>query len=560
MQDAAGAGRCADGERCQAGGWRSQGGASALAATARASAAVVPGWSPAVPVAARRGRLGAALCAVLLVVAGCGGEPAEPKGGHAHEEKAAGPTNRIDIPPSVRTNLGMTFAKAERRAVARTLRVPGRFEYLPEARREYGASVAGRVEILVTRYAAVEKGTPLFRIESPRWREIQRELSETAAAQRLAEVAIESSESLRDAHRIHEESFAAQLKVQEERLAQLEKLSESGAGNAAQLAAARAAVLDVRASAADIAEKDVELLAAARRAATERDAAAARFALLLDQAASMTGIAAETLRAPSPDAGDGSPLWRTLARIDVRAEAPGIVESLGVTNGAFAAESAPIVVTLRPEMLTFRARAPQGDVARIKAGLRCRLVPLHGTAGASASAAGASASAAGAPASAAGAPASAAGVAISVAIDGELGLGFGADAAERTVELVVRPKGSAPWVRSGVAAHAEITLEAAGGADTSGGADEIAIPAAAVVRDGLRAIYFRRDPKNPDVAIRTDADTGVSDGRWITVLSGIREGDEVVVDGVYQLLLATAGTAQKGGHFHADGTFHDGED
>ena len=66
--------------------------------------------------------------------------------------------------------------------------------------------------------------------------------------------------------------------------------------------------------------------------------------------------------------------------------------------------------------------------------------------------------------------------------------------------------------------------------------------------------------KSPDVAIRTDADTGLSDGRWVTVLSGIREGDEVVVDGVYQLLLATAGNAAKGGHFHADGTFHDGED
>jgi multidrug efflux pump subunit AcrA (membrane-fusion protein) len=138
------------------------------------------------------------------------------------------------------------------------------------------------------------------------------------------------------------------------------------------------------------------------------------------------------------------------------------------------------------------------------------------------------------------------------AVEGTLGLGFASDADERTVELVVTPKGSAPWIRSGVSAHAEITLD--------GAADEVAIPVAAVVRDGLRAIYFRRDPKNADVAIRTDADTGISDGRWITVLSGIREGEEVVVDGVYQLLLATAGNAQKGGHFHADGTFHDGED
>ena len=34
--------------------------------------------------------------------------------------------------------------------------------------------------------------------------------------------------------------------------------------------------------------------------------------------------------------------------------------------------------------------------------------------------------------------------------------------------------------------------------------------------------------------------------------------DEVVLDRAYELKLATAmsGTIQKGGHFHADGTFH----
>jgi hypothetical protein len=36
-------------------------------------------------------------------------------------------------------------------------------------------------------------------------------------------------------------------------------------------------------------------------------------------------------------------------------------------------------------------------------------------------------------------------------------------------------------------------------------------------------------------------------------------GDEVVLAGAYELKLATqqAGTTQAGGHFHADGSFHD---
>ena len=69
-----------------------------------------------------------------------------------------------------------------------------------------------------------------------------------------------------------------------------------------------------------------------------------------------------------------------------------------------------------------------------------------------------------------------------------------------------------------------------------------------------------RDPANPDRAIRLDADLGPSDGQWISILSGVREGDEVVVAGSHQLMLATSGTVAKGGHFHPDGTFHEGED
>ena len=37
----------------------------------------------------------------------------------------------------------------------------------------------------------------------------------------------------------------------------------------------------------------------------------------------------------------------------------------------------------------------------------------------------------------------------------------------------------------------------------------------------------------------------------------IGEGQEVVIDGVYQLKLATTGQDLKGGHFHADGTWHE---
>ena len=78
--------------------------------------------------------------------------------------------------------------------------------------------------------------------------------------------------------------------------------------------------------------------------------------------------------------------------------------------------------------------------------------------------------------------------------------------------------------------------------------------------DGTAALYFRRDPKDKNKVIRTEADLGLTDGRWVVVASGVKEGDEVVVGGNYQLMLASSGAAPKGGHFHADGTFHEGKD
>ena len=89
--------------------------------------------------------------------------------------------------------------------------------------------------------------------------------------------------------------------------------------------------------------------------------------------------------------------------------------------------------------------------------------------------------------------------------------------------------------------------------------EELAIPLAAVGRDGAKPVVFRRDPANADKAIRLEADLGVSDGRWIAVLSGMKEGDEVVVGGNYQLMLSMSGSMPKGGHFHADGTYHEGD-
>jgi hypothetical protein len=139
-----------------------------------------------------------------------------------------------------------------------------------------------------------------------------------------------------------------------------------------------------------------------------------------------------------------------------------------------------------------------------------------------------------------------------VVMRGPLVIGTAANPRERTFEVFVMPERLAPWAKPGVAASLEVAV--------AGGTEELAIPLSAIARDGLKSVIFRRDPKDPDKVIRLEADLGVDDGRWIVVKSAVMEGDEVVLNGVYQLMLATSGTAAKGGHFHADGTFHAGED
>jgi multidrug efflux pump subunit AcrA (membrane-fusion protein) len=138
---------------------------------------------------------------------------------------------------------------------------------------------------------------------------------------------------------------------------------------------------------------------------------------------------------------------------------------------------------------------------------------------------------------------------------GTLQIGLSGDPDERTVDLIVTPESLAPWARSGVSAQLEITTD-----ETA--APSLSIPLAAVQQDGLAPVFFRRDPSDPNKAIRTEADLGIDDGRWVVVHSGLRVGDEIILDGAFQLMLAStqSGGMPAGGHFHSDGTFHSGEE
>ncbi len=480
------------------------------------------------------------VCALMLLgLSGCDGQPgAEAQGdSHAVDDHAAGtaaiepagPTNRIDIPPAVRQNLGITFVTVEGRRVEQTLRVPGRFEYLPTAKREYRTMLPGRVELLVEQYDRVEAETPLYRIDSPAWRQLQQQLTNAEAAIDRFTTRLDSFGPLREAHRNHERQLERIITVRRERIEQLESVAEVGGGRMAERSEARGALATAEAALAEVLEKEAELEADEAEARSELVASRANRDFLLDSAATLVVQPVTALLEEIESSHGQHPRWRAISTITVRAADTGIVESLGLTNGSWANEEVAVLTVVRPDRMRFHAVGLQSDLGRLHDGLPARIVAPS-------------------PTRAKGS------IDLADAMQGTLAIGLQGDPDERTVDLFVIPDSLATWARAGISAQLEIVT------DTTV-APVLAIPKAAVQRDGLVPVFFRRDPADPNTAIRIEADLGLEDGRWTVVHSGVRVGDEVVLDGAFQLMLASASGGQdQGGHFHADGTFHDGED
>jgi multidrug efflux pump subunit AcrA (membrane-fusion protein) len=408
------------------------------------------------------------------------------------------PTNRIDVPPAVRANLGITFAKVERRAVVSTLRAPGNFELLPSARREYRANLPGQIEVMKRQFDEVRRGDLLFRLNSPEWHKLRLAVEESHAAIERAEAAYRiASEQKRD--------LVRRIAVLKERIAQLQKIGVKRAELRAELSTLESTLPVLE---AEIHARDVDYHEAVHhRPIQEAEAAAA------------LGMSPEELREEVPVQGEMVPRWRTIRSVEVYATADGRVEEVHATHGSFVEGNARVYTVIDPQEVRFRAVGIQSDLGKLREGLPVKIVPPQGGA-----------------------------FDPPTVLEGSLTLGLGGDPSQRTVDLYVVPRQRASWARPGVAAFMEIM--------TSSRDEELAIPLAAVVRNGLSPVFFRRDPKNSDKVIRTDADLGAEDGRWVVVQSGVKEGDEVVVDGVYELALEGGGRSPTGGHFHADGTWH----
>jgi multidrug efflux pump subunit AcrA (membrane-fusion protein) len=403
-----------------------------------------------------------ALLGLLFILPSCNRKSEDPAS--SAEEEAELPTNRIAIPATVRSNLGITFAKVERRNVENTVRVPGSFELQPLARQEYRMMLAGHIEFLVNQFDEIKAGTPVYRFRSLRLLDLQQRVDLAQASLRQAEakydVAIRRKKALAKA-----DFKRADLDAQ---VAELE---------------------------AEIDQREAELTAASGA---------------LRNASQSSG---RENPGSEPEAGD----W-----IEVQAKESGFVELLAATNGTFVEETSLILTTVDPSKVRFHAMGLQSDLPKFKNGQSVKIVPPQG-----------------------------AGNDLNESIEAKLQIALTANPEQRTVGLFAMPGELKSWVRPGVSAFLEIAEESSAGVI-------LAIPRSAVVKDGITHVFFKRDPLDANKAIRVEADLGVNDGRWIEIKSDLGPKDEVVLNGVYELKLASSqsGTSQKGGHFHADGSYH----
>ncbi|MCH2137200.1 MAG: HlyD family efflux transporter periplasmic adaptor subunit [Phycisphaerales bacterium] len=471
----------------------------------------------------------AGLTLATAVLVGC--EPpasTPPTAEHSHtstDTRAPVPTNRIDIPPAVRGNLGVTFATVERRNVESTLRLPGSFETIPSARRDYATAMAGRVQLLVKQFEAVSAGTPLYRLDAPQWREVQQSIATAAATLQQARATVDAMAPIQAAHHRHEATLQASVDLWTVRLEELDAIRQAGGGRLGDRNAARASLALAKAELADVQERDAELVAEQISAEANLGAARADLDLCLNAAAALLDMSTDTIKALVPTTEGPQPRWRLIETIEVQALRSGVVSVLDATDGSWVDAHATVLQVVDPDALRFHAVGLQSDLDVLRDGLPARIINPDS-----------------------------AGPTTDTPMSGPLQLGLGGDASDRTINVFVTPDGLASWARPGVSAQLEVVTD-------SSSTSELAIPLSAVQKDGLQRVIFRRDPNNPDVAIRVDADLGRNDGRWVEVLSGLADGDEVVLDGGFQLMLATStgGGHAKGGHFHADGTWHEGE-
>jgi hypothetical protein len=87
----------------------------------------------------------------------------------------------------------------------------------------------------------------------------------------------------------------------------------------------------------------------------------------------------------------------------------------------------------------------------------------------------------------------------------------------------------------------------------------IVVPHKAIVEINLKKYIFVKDKNDSDVFVAHPVRVLKTSGKFVAIDKMPYEGCQIVVEGAYELKIASSTKKNAAGHFHADGTFHDGE-
>lgn len=453
---------------------------------------------------------GPAAAWIVLACAGCAPAPIETQ----PQEEAAVPTNRLDVPPDVVNNLGITFEAATRGHLGVWREISGELE-VPESHRwTLRSPVDARVLTVVPRWQRVTEGDVLATLSSP---DLQRAQSAIAIAQRTLERAraeLVAARARLSESELHVKEAEAFEQASRRRLDALVALDQEGNPlTAKELIEARRNATEASRARLDAAIARDDL--ASRVASKLLEAEQATLAVHEQEGALavITGLSVAELR----ETVEGSPRWQSLETLAIRAPADGSVVELMTAQGEVIEAGTPFLEVFDTRELRFRGHLPEGDQGSLAAGNPVRLVfpsrllpPVE------------------------------------TVLEPTIPI---VDAGTRMLHCEAVVPNAESTLAHGMSAIARILVE-------RGASEEVLIPIRCVVFDVLEAIVFRRDPEDPTVVIRTPVELGARTADRAEVIAGVLDGDQVVADGVHQLKRTGLGKAPEGGHFHADGTWH----
>ncbi len=201
----------------------------------------------------------------------------------------------------------------------------------------------------------------------------------------------------------------------------------------------------------------------------------------------------------------------------IKATKAGTVRNVGVMQGAWCEQGAPVITISDPTALEITASLYANDMPTFN---RVRAHLPQGSR--------------------------------NLAIEGSWRLAEQVDPRTQTRALYFTPRELPEGARPGQLCRLDLYDDDAACGDT------ISIPDSAIVRVGMDDMVFVELEAGRYAAVKVHAGDS---RRGMTPVSGLRPGQRIVVKGGYELkyILPGDGQQKKAGHFHADGKFHEGE-